>query len=176
MASTQAFNDSCCDHEVFLRSYALEIQHKRKDRKQNTRLIALKNVAFSIISLVKTQSNWSCAVFCLLFEPMHDTIYNKTCVTIKDSDQPVHLSTQYAKGSLLSLFFCLFVCFLFLFVSFSLFSFCISINPILEYFVLAATVLKCLYEGRIFVVFLALWSPLYGWPLCLMFSVLMLIL
>ena len=26
----------------------------------------------------------------LIFEPVHDKTYNKTCVTSKDSDQPLH--------------------------------------------------------------------------------------
>ena len=30
-------------------------------------------------------------LFVLIFEPAHDKTYNKTCVTSKDSDQPVHL-------------------------------------------------------------------------------------
>ena len=30
------------------------------------------------------------AVAALSFEPAHDKIYNKTCVTSKDSGQPVH--------------------------------------------------------------------------------------
>ena len=31
--------------------------------------------------------------FIKLFEPVHDKSFNKTCVTSKDSDQPVHLSS-----------------------------------------------------------------------------------
>ena len=29
-------------------------------------------------------------IFCLKFEPAHNKTYNKTCVTNKDSDQPVY--------------------------------------------------------------------------------------
>ena len=36
------------------------------------------------------------------YKPAYDKIYNKTCVTSKDSDQPVH--PVYDKGSRLSLF------------------------------------------------------------------------
>ena len=33
----------------------------------------------------------------LLFEPVHDNIYSKTCVTSKDSDKPAHQSPGYPK-------------------------------------------------------------------------------